>query len=524
MKRRILSVLMIIMVAFVFSAAPASAAAKKVKLSKTKITLKVKGTKTLKITGTKKKVKWSATKKLVTIKTKGKKKHTAVIRAKKAGTCWVIAKVGKKKYRCKVIIKKKKTDEGEGYAVGPVPDPPERKDVDPLPISTSSKSLTENFKANTVTSRAADTTFINAVNDTSVKLLQETMAKETRRNNLLISPDSILTAMAMTELGAGGTTRTEMETAFGGIGAETYSQYLATLNKRLTADRGVYYHIADSIWFKTGEITMKPAFLQQNVDYHSAEVYEAPFNAGTVQDINNWVHNHTNGMIPKILEDLDAEARFALINAIAFEGRWADPFGNPSQKAFTKENGDSKDVNMLTGFEHTYLKVNGGQGFVKPYEGGNLAFLGILPPKGTSVEDFVKGLKGTDLTNAYAARKTDNVLVDIWVPEFKYDYDTNLEDVMQAMGIRKAFTGEADFSAMTDYPVCIDRIIHKTHIELDKEGTKAAAATAVVGKAGSAPPGAPPEKFTVHLDRPFVYAIVDTKTGIPLFLGYVKEI
>ena len=233
------------------------------------------------------------------------------------------------------------------------------------------------------------------------------------------------------------------------------------------------------------------------------------------------------GMIQDIIDRLDPSARVVLVNALAFEGDWAEKFGDPDPSGkFTDYKGAAKKVKMLNGMltgEGAYIELKGGKGLVKCYETGNTAFVGILPPEGTDIDAYINSLTGEDLVKAWKSRK--NYDVRIQIPEFTYDYGTSLKDVLAAMGAARMFDPSAEFCRMTgteDNQVYVDDVLHKTHIEVDKDGTKAAAATAVIGKASSAL--LPSTIKEVYLDRPFVYAIVDMETGIPLFIGAVKTL
>ena len=533
-RTRLLAALLVLAMTLTCAAVPANAAAKKkIKLSKTKITLQVKKSKTLKITGTTKKVKWYVTgknKKLVTIKTKGKKRHTAVIKAgKKAGTCYVNAKIGKKVLKCKVTVKKKKTPTKPDQPVNP--DPTEDT-FEAKPISDSSVNLTANYTAGNVETVVLDEAFIKAAADTSIRLLQETLKAEVNPKNTLISPDSIFTALAMVENGAAGDTLAQMEQALGGIDIESYNKYMSTLNNRLIQSKQISYHIADSIWYSRGFITPLQEFLQKNVDYYSAEIYEAPFSNETLEDINNWVYNNTKGMIPSILDEIRETDRMVLINAIAFEGKWQDIYEDyaiDGNGTFTPEGKEAQTVTMLKGCETTYVSVAGADGFVKPYEGGELAFMALLPQEGTSVDEYVQSLTGEDFVKGYQERMVPSeemdVIVDTRLPEFSYDYDVTLNGVLFNMGMRDAFDEfAADFSKLAVEPMMIDRVLHKTHIELDRNGTKAAAVTAVTVKDASCMPHENVFRKKVYLDRPFAYAIIDTRSGLPLFIGVLRSV
>ena len=206
-----------------------------------------------------------------------------------------------------------------------------------------------------------------------------------------------------------------------------------------------------------------------------------------------------------------------------FEGDWVDPYMGAKNENFRKEDGSKQKAAMLNGSESTFVKIGSAEGFVKPYQGGDLAFLGIETPEGMTLDEFINSLSASDFTEGYKNRKTENVKVRTKMPKFKYDFDASLVKMMQNLGITDAFGGAADFSGISDYPLAISEILHKTHIEVTEDGTKAAAATAVQVAKNSAPPQNI-ETYKVDLDHPFLYAIIDQKTGIPLFIGIVRNV
>ena len=516
---RIAALTAVLILAVSMISAPRSEAKSKARLSAKKISLTVGKSRKIKLTGTSKKARWTVTnKKIVTLKAKGKGKRTAVIKAgKNLGTCYVKVKFGKKTLKCRVTVYKTAKWPPED------PEPP----FEEKPLSVFSTDLTEDLTRGAFSMREADDEFTSGYAGTSLAMLKLLTEAEPDRN-VLISPDSIFTAMTMAENGASGETLSEMEASFGEIPLDKYREYLATLNSRLIKSEKIKYHIADSVWYKENDIHIRPEFLQNNVDYFGAEVYSSPFDENTVSDVNNWVYNNTRGMIPDIIKDLSKDASLLLINAIAFEGNWSEPYEDTQVKKepFLNEDGTvQKTVNMLHGSESTHVKVGGADGFVKYYEGGDIAFLGLETPEGKTVDEFVDNLSGSDFITGYRNRSREYPVVTR-MPEFKYDYDASLVNTLKALGIQQAFNEDlADFSGITQYPLerlFISDVIHKTHIELDRNGTKAAAATAVVMEKASS---APSQKvIEVNLDHPFVYAIIDTDTGLPLFIGTVKTL
>ena len=361
--------------------------------------------------------------------------------------------------------------------------------------------------------------------DSSIRLLREVMRKTKTGQNVLISPDSILTAVVMVENGAARSTLSEMESALGNVSVSAYTKYLTKLHKRLMGSSAYTYLSANSVWYKKGEISLKKKYRQTIQSAFDAETYGEPFNTATVAKINSWASEHTKGKIPNIINRLDPSDRVVVMNAVYFKGAWSVPYEDTTKRRFTKSDGSTQKVDMLEGTERSYVQIDGARGFVKTYKGGNVALLTLLPPKNTTVSSYLKKLSGADLINGYKNRRETNIVVYTRMPEFSYDFSTSLKAPLIRMGIKRAFSkSSSDFSKMSSKGIHIDDVIHKTHIDLTKEGTEAAAVTAITMKANSAGPGSKPTVKKVYLNRPFIYAIIDTKTGIPLFLGVVNKI
>ena len=259
---------------------------------------------------------------------------------------------------------------------------------------------------------------------------------------------------------------------------------------------------------------------------YNAEMFKAPFNDETLKQMNNWVNEKTDKMIPKIIDEFGDDTAAVLLNCIAFDAKWEKPYEKKDvveNREFNLQSGKTVNCSMMHSEEKLYVSDDKSQGFIKNYKGGKYAFMAILPNEDVSLSDYVKSMTAQSFAKMYAG-KTTQYQVLASVPKFKYDYSAKLNDTLKQMGITDAFDGEkADFSGMTEQQkLFISNVLHKTHIELDEEGTKAAAATAVTMDVSGALPAKEDIK-EIRLDRPFAYAIMDTQTGLPVFMGTVCD-
>ncbi len=382
----------------------------------------------------------------------------------------------------------------------------------------AANSLTDGYRRKIPVSDVVPDEFSRAAADFGVRILQNTVTKDAE--NELVSPVSVLLALSLLANGMEGNTKAQFE--------EMIGMPVDDLNPALSAfcNRVKDVHFANSIWFNTqmlNENDLKPAFLQKNADYFGADVFGEPFIDETLEKINNWCSEKTDGMIPKILENFGANEAMYLINALFLDAKWANPY--PSHAVFDDKfhNGDGtdSDVQFLRGSERRYLDGGNCTGFCKSYE-GNLDFVALLPDENVSVYDLIASLDGEKFLNIYNAASYDREVLTR-MPKFKYDFGTDLKETLVKMGLSDAFDpGKADLSGIDgNKDLYCGKVIHKTAIELNEAGTRAAAVTAIEVEAKSV---GPVETVTVTLDRPFVYAIVDRSTGVPLFLGAITNL
>ena len=364
-----------------------------------------------------------------------------------------------------------------------------------------------------------------AAADFGVRLLKTSIEEG---ENTLISPLSVLYALAMTANGADGETLAQMEQVLG-MDVDNLNSYMLTYLNLLPEAKDYKMSLANSIWFKDDpDFIVEQSFLQTNADYYGAGAYKAAFDEGTRNDINNWVKEHTDGMIPEIIDEIPDEAIMYLVNALAFDAKWADEYEEHQirEGRFTMEDGIRQDVDMMHSEEHTYLEDDMATGFIKYYKDRKYAFVAMLPNEGVSVSQYVDSLTGEHLRELL--NNPLDVTVFASIPKFETEYDIEMSDVLQVMGMTDAFDWRvADFSRLGTYNVdgmniCISRVLHKTFISVSEQGTRAGAATAVEMVAEGAMEIV--EFKEVVLDRPFVYMLIDCETNLPFFIGTMMNV
>ena len=298
--------------------------------------------------------------------------------------------------------------------------------------------------------------------------------------NTLVSPLSVLSALAMAESGASGETLAQMEQATG-MGADELTDMLQAYGA-LAGDGPL--RTANSVWLRDSDgLSVEDDFLVTCGGRLGAQVFSAPFDDSTVADVNAWVSEKTDEMIPQMLSQISDSAQVLLVNALAFDGGWEDPFDSAlvSPDTFTCEDGTEQDVTMMHSAEDSYLESELATGFVKPYEGYDYAFVGLLPAEGVSVEELLASLDGDALEELLTP--VAGAAAEIGLPKFTSSYEAELTDALRSLGMTDAFDAtRADFSRMgtsEQGPLYVGSVLHKTFVDVNEEGTRAAAATTV---------------------------------------------
>lgn len=386
--------------------------------------------------------------------------------------------------------------------------------------------LTRTVTVTPAPGKTADEVFLAAQTDFAVKLFRESLDE---KKNSLISPLSVMLALSMTANGAGTATREEMEDVLGGgIPLEELNEYLRAYTDSLTSEKKLKLklQIANSIWFRddADRLQVEPDFLDTNARYYNASIFKSAFDDRTLNDINNWVKENTDGMIDRILDEIDPDTVMYLINALTFDADWETPFekNDTHDRQFTTDDGTERTVPMMYSDEHAYLADGKATGFIKDYKNGRYRFAALLPNEPGALDDYIAGLTGESLMQTLNSVQEESVSVGL--PKFSYDYSIVMNDILASLGMPTAFdSGNADFSKLGKSSlgnIYIGEVLHKTHIDVDELGTKAAAVTKVEMKDEAAAL----VENEVILNRPFVYFILDGETNLPLFMGTVVDI
>lgn len=385
--------------------------------------------------------------------------------------------------------------------------------------------LSDGYKRNVYDNFTVSDAFCNSAKSFAMKLFSDTVSSD--KENSLISPFSAFYCLALVANGADGETLSQIEQALN-IDISTLNESAYAFANSIYSSSKCKFSLANSVWYNNSDakLNVKPEFLQTNADWYSSDIFASEFDYQTIKDINNWCSDKTFNMINEIISEISPETIMYLFNAIAFDSEWAEKYKKSQihDGIFRNYNGSTSDVEMLCSSENVYFEYENAVGFAKNYSGNAYSFIGILPDDSTDIYEFA-GNMDVEFWNSFFNSKTF-CSVNLNMPEFTFA--TELMDFtaeLKNMGITKAFeSSEADFRKMGTSPlgnIYVNSVFQKAFIEVSRNGTKAAAITGADMNAESA---APTEIKDIALDRPFIYAIVDNKTNIPLFIGITANI
>jgi serpin B len=344
-------------------------------------------------------------------------------------------------------------------------------------------------------------------------------------SNVMISPTSIAYALSMTYNGAAGETREAMAKTLEvqDLSLEDVNLGNLALSQSLgTADKNVELLLANSLWMRQG-FPFKEDFLERNRIYYEARAEELDFDdPETPSLINNWVEEKTREKITEIIGNLSPQHVMVLLNAIYFKGIWQKEFdpARTREQSFTLADGTQNMVPMMSmKGEFSYFEDEGFQALKLPYGEGRLSMSVFLPGRESSLAELIDVL---NFENWIAFMESFVVMEgNLFLPRFEFDYERELNEDLIAMGMGAAFDPDrADFSNMSELgPLFIALVKHKSAIEVNEEGTVAAAVTSVEMEVSAVRE----DEFFMVCDHPFFFAISDEESGAILFMGTVAD-
>jgi|WetSurMetagenome_2_1015567.scaffolds.fasta_scaffold43804_3 serine protease inhibitor len=367
----------------------------------------------------------------------------------------------------------------------------------------------------------AQTAIIDYGNTFAFDIFKKVVESQSPAGNLMISPLSISYALSMTLNGANGATRDSMMKALrvNGLSIDEINGSFKVLTDALTTiDTRVAISIANSVWIDK-RLTVKVPFINTLKDSYAADTKDFDItDPKAVDPVNKWISDKTNGLIPKMLDNLQDNTVMLLINAIYFKGKWKSEFekSNTENRPFYKSSGTISTPCM---YQESECKIYEGNGFKVgefPYGQGNFVMDIILPDSNDGASGMLASITPSAF-NSWISQMTTNK-VSLYIPKFKYSYKKGLKEILTDMGMGIAFTDNADLSNISDTPMLINDVKHNTYIETNEEGTEAAAATVV--EVGITSAGPSPE---FRVDHPFFYIIRESTTNSILFMGKVAD-
>jgi len=367
-----------------------------------------------------------------------------------------------------------------------------------------------------------------AVSDKSfaINLFSTVCKNDSDNENIMISPFSLSSALAMVWNGTDALTKTSIQNTLGfeGYSDSEVNGYFKKLRESLIAtDPSLKLAIANSIWYRKGA-KINDVFSQTNKNSYNAHIQGIDFSSpSTASTINNWCSNNTNGLINNVAKEISPDALLCLINALYFKGEWKSGYDFDKKEtiegAFTCDNGKTVTAQMMNNVKAiNFLEDPTLSAITLPYGNGAFDMVIILPKPDISINQVIDTLnKGSYWANM--SKEWRLAIVKMQIPRFKFKFEIELNNTLRSMGMSNAFDAlTANFSkAFIDKNFYISLVKQFTYIDLNEKGTEAAAISLITAVSS---PGLPKSvNFTAN--HPFIFAIKENSTGCILFIGKV---
>jgi len=397
-----------------------------------------------------------------------------------------------------------------------------------LCVSTSCKHETPKIDKKTfIDLTLTQEKILSASNSFGLDLFQDLVDSAKASENIFISPLSVSLALTMTYNGAASQTAIDMQKTLGYEGMSTSDINQSSkdlINSILNLDSKVVFEIANSIWYRN-TFPIKSNFLSINKDYFNAEVQPADFNSQeTVSLMNSWASNKTHDKINQIITQIDPMAVMYLMNAIYFKGNWKYRFEtkNTTKEPFHLTDGNTFSTDFMVQQDtFRYLSNNLLTAVELPYGDGGFSMVIMLPQTGKTYKDLMQNLKAGNWSKWNNQMNSANI--QIHLPKFKFKYEKLLNKNLTRLGMGIAFDDKrADFSGISNASqLFISMVFHKSFVEVNEEGTEAAAVT-IVGISYTSI-GNPPSYKIINVNKPFLFAIKENTANSLLFVGLVQK-
>lgn len=341
----------------------------------------------------------------------------------------------------------------------------------------------------------------------------EHFSLQRKNENIIFSPLSVIMLLGIMADAVKGKAREEiLEAISEGLSYEDLMEVLKKMQDETVRNRSL---------MSSNAVCVRESFrgsISEDYPKHLKEIFGGKLfsSPDMVRDINAWVRRRTGGMIETAVDGSVDQMLACLMNAVAFDAKWMKQYMDYyiEEGEFRNADGSVSEAQMMNSIEYSYIEDESFTGFIKPYRGRRHAFMGLLPKEKEGKTALNVDVGHLDLMKLFREAKEKKVYVAM--PEFRSDLAEDLTGLFQDMGIRTIFSSEADFFPMSCEWLRLDSVIHKAHIEVDRKGTKASAVSIGITVEGGVPEM---DHETVILDRSFVYAVMDTKTVIPVFAG-----
>ncbi|GEM_PF-7119675 len=335
--------------------------------------------------------------------------------------------------------------------------------------------------------------------------------------NLAFAPLLNALGIAAYGIGAAGETRTEIEQAFGGMDA---NDVFSGLYGVYSTEEQDVMQSALSFWFRADRMTEPKADYLQKIA-GAMDIYSAPFDDSTKNDMNQWISEHTNAEITDLIPELTADEATDFLTAAVFDAKWQEPYADNEVRntLFYQADGQQRSTPFLTKNEDPAAYLRDGEkavGFMRSYADRRYSFAALMPLDMT-LEDYIAQLTSEDLQQTLRSGKETEMYTSI--PVFSFDAKTDLASVFSNMKIRKAYDPDAaDFSGITDGKMHLSRAVQHLKLSVDQNGTSASFSLNLAGEESGAP------EYSVILNRPFLWFIYDSRSGLPVLAGTLQTV